>query len=103
TSARKNSYRVNIRGVPQLVQKLAVGESGCPHDRQKLDPKAGAGITCAWIIACRCLSFLATAMATTMATRMGGMISVINSGRLKTLATMDPPLLIVCVVVEGIP
>jgi len=36
-----------IRGVPQLVQKLAVGESGCPHDLQKLDPKAGAGIACA--------------------------------------------------------
>jgi len=36
-----------MRGVPQLVQKLAVGDSGCPHDRQKLDPKAGAGIDCA--------------------------------------------------------
>jgi len=85
------------------VQKLAVGESGCPHDLQKLDPKAGAGITCAWIIACRCLSFLATASATTIAIKMGGMISVISSGRLKTLAVIVPGLLMVWVAVEGMP
>jgi len=36
-----------MRGVPQLVQKFAVGESGCPHDLQKLDAKPVAGIGCA--------------------------------------------------------
>src|SRR5207245_9217415 len=99
---RKNGYCVTIRGVPQLVQKLAVGGRGCPHDLQKLDPKAGAGINCALIIACFCLSFLATATAPIMTLSMAGMFSVISSGSLKTLAMMDWLMQRVCVVVEGI-
>src|SRR2546422_7180221 len=92
-----------MRGVPQLVQKLAVGDSGCPHDRQKLEPKAGVGIGCAWIIACRCLSFLATATATTMAISIGGMSQENHSCRLQDFASIHPPSLIVCHVVAGIP
>jgi len=42
-------------------------------------------------------------MATKIAIIIGGMINVISSGGLKTLAMMDPGLLMVCVVVEDIP
>jgi len=45
---------------------------------------------CAWIIAWRWCSFRATATAIRTAMIIGGIIIVISSGRLKTLAIRDP-------------
>ena len=82
-------------GVPQFVQKFAVGPSGAPQRLQNIGAEIGGCTGCGWngwapMICCRLCSRLATAADAIIAMRIGGMIIVISSGRLNTLATTEP-------------